>query len=130
AAILPDRAIPHDILQRTTRKPMNTLVPKPAEQPLDRAIAILTALSEAARPLSITELASACSLPVTTVHRMAAQLEQRHLVKRAIGSTELLVGPGLIRLGAAASEAAMRSDRPHQILVALAQEIGESCQRG
>lgn len=101
-----------------------------AEQPLDRAIAILTALTDAARPLSVTDLAALCDLPVTTVHRMTAQLEKRNLVKRAIGSKKLIVGAGLVRLGVAATEAAMRTDRPHQILVALANEIGESCQIG
>lgn len=100
------------------------------EQPLDRAIAVLTALTGAARPLSVTDLAVICDLPVTTVHRMAAQLEKRNLVKRAMGSKKLIVGAALVRLGIAATEAAMRADRPHQILVALANEIGESCQIG
>lgn len=101
-----------------------------AEQPLDRAIAILTAMTGAKRPLTVTDIATLCDLPVTTVHRMTAQLEKRNLVKRAVGSKKLIVGPALVQLGIAATEAAMRTDRPHQILVALANEIGESCQIG
>jgi DNA-binding IclR family transcriptional regulator len=104
--------------------------PTSTEQPLDRAIAILTAMTAAKRPLTVTDIAALCDLPVTTVHRMAAQLEKRHLVKRALGSKKLIVGPALVQLGIAATEAAMRTDRPHQILVALAHEIGESCQIG
>lgn len=100
------------------------------EQPLDRAIAVLTALAKAARPTSVTELAAICGLAVPTVHRLAAQLQERNLVKRALGSKKLLVGAGLVRLGAVAAEAAMRSDRVHQILVALAGRIGEPCQIG
>jgi IclR family transcriptional regulator, acetate operon repressor len=100
------------------------------DQPLDRAIAVLTALVTVARPASVTELAAACALPVPTVHRLAAQLEKRGLVKRALGSKKLIVGAGLVRLGAAAADAAMRSDRAHQILVALAHELGEPCQIG
>src|SRR6185437_13038341 len=100
------------------------------DQPLDRAIAVLTALVTAARPASVTELAAACALPVPTVHRLAAQLEKRGLVKRALGSKRLIVGAGLVRLGAAAADAAMRSDRVHQILVALAHQLGEPCQIG
>jgi IclR family transcriptional regulator, acetate operon repressor len=100
------------------------------EQPLDRTIAVLTALVTAARPPSVTELAAACGLPVPTVHRIAAQLEKRGLVKRALGSKKLLVGAGLVRLGAAAADAAMRSDAVHQILVALAHGLGEPCQIG
>lgn len=100
------------------------------EQPLDRAIAILTALATAARPTSVTELAATCGFPVTTTHRLAAQLQKRNLVKRALGSKKLVVGASLVRLGIAAAEAAMRSDRVHQVLVALAIKLGEPCQIG
>lgn len=100
------------------------------QQPLDRAIAVLTALATAARPTSVTELAAICGFPVTTAHRLAAQLEKRSLVKRALGSKKLVVGAGLVRLGVAAAEAAMRSDRVHQILAALAIKLGEPCQIG
>ena len=100
------------------------------EQPMDRAFAILAALAGAARPTSMTELAALCAMPVPTVHRLAAQLEARGLVKRAFGSKKLVVGPALVQLGAAAVEAALRSDRVHRILVALAAKVGEPCQIG
>ena len=103
---------------------------EPRDQPIDRAFAILAALASVARPASITELAALCSVPVPTVHRFAAQLEERGLVKRALGSKKLLVGPALVRLGIAATEAAIRSDRVHGILVALAAKLGEPCQIG
>lgn len=101
-----------------------------AEQPLDRALALLSALAQAARPMSVTELAATCGMPVPSAHRMALQLEARHLVKRALGSKKLIIGPRLVHLGIAATEAAMRSDAVHQILVALAARIGEPCQIG
>lgn len=97
---------------------------------MDRALAVLSALAESARPTSVTELAEVSGMPVPTVHRLAAQLEKRNLVKRALGSKKLLVGSALVRLGIAATEAAMRSDHVHQILVALAGKIGEPCQIG
>lgn len=100
------------------------------EQPLDRALAVLDALASAARPTSITELATLCGLPVPTAHRLAGQLEARGLVKRALGSKKLLVGPALVRLGMAAAQAAVRSDRVHDVLVALAAKLGEPCQIG
>ena len=103
---------------------------EPREQPMDRAFAILAALAAAARPMSMTELAALCAVPVPTVHRLAAQLEARGLVKRALGSKQLLVGPALVQLGAAATEAAVRSDHVHRILVALAARVGEPCQIG
>ena len=100
------------------------------EQPLDRAFALLAALSGAARPMSITELAALCAMPVPTAHRLAGQLEERRLVKRALGSRKLLVGPALVQLGMAAAQAAVRSDRVHGVLVALAAKLGEPCQIG
>lgn len=100
------------------------------EQPLDRAIAVLTALAAAVRPMSVTELAAICGFPVPTAHRLVAHLEKRRLVKRALGSKKLIVGAGLVRLGVAAVEATMRSDHVHQLLVALASKIGEPCQIG
>ena len=69
---------------------------EPRDQPIDRAFAILAALASVARPASMTELAALCGVPVPTVHRFAAQLEERGLVKRALGSKKLLVGPALV----------------------------------
>lgn len=101
-----------------------------SEQPLDRTIALLNTLAGAARPISVTELASICEYPVPTVHRLIAQLEERRLVKRALGSRKVLVGPALVRLGAAATDAAVKSDRVHQILVGLAGQLAEPCHLG
>jgi DNA-binding IclR family transcriptional regulator len=103
---------------------------KAAEQPLDRAFAVLGAVAASDRALSITEIAQQCKLPVPTVHRIVAQLEHRALLKRALASKKLLVGASLVRLGAAAVEASMRSDEVHRILEALANELGEHCQLG
>jgi IclR family acetate operon transcriptional repressor len=103
---------------------------EPRDQPLDRAFAILAQLAAAARPTSMTDLAALCDMPVPTVHRLARQLEERGLVKRALGSRKLLVGPALVQLGVAATEAAIRSDHVHGILVTLAAKIGEPCQIG
>jgi IclR family transcriptional regulator, acetate operon repressor len=104
---------------------------KPAtEQPIDRAFAVLTAVTKATGPASITAIAEACDLPVPTAHRLVAQLERRGLLKRALGSKKVVVGANLLRIGQAALEAAMRTDRPHQILLALSTKIGEHCQTG
>lgn len=101
-----------------------------ADQPLDRALALMAAVADADRPLSITELAQGCGLPVPTAHRLVGQLEQRGLLKRAFASRKLVVGPPLVRFAAAVVQAAMRNDRTHQVLEALAVEIGEHCQIG
>lgn len=101
-----------------------------SDQPLDRALAVLHAVAESTRPASITEVAGDCGLPVPTVHRLVAQLERRGMVTRALGSKRVVVGPTLVRLGMASLEAALRSDRPHQVLVTLANRIGEHCHIG
>jgi len=102
----------------------------PRGQPLDRALAVLAALAGAARATSITEVAALCAMPVPTAHRLAGQLEARGLVKRALGSKKLLVGPALVQLGMAAAQAAVRSDRVHAVLAELAAKLGEPCQIG
>ena len=101
-----------------------------ADQPLDRALAILSAVADAARPISVTAIAAECSLPVPTVHRLVSQLERRGLLSRVLGSKKLVVGRGLVKLGMACLEGALRTDRPHQILAILANRIGEHCQIG
>lgn len=100
------------------------------DQPLDRAFAVLGAVADAARPISITEIAADCALPVPTVHRLAGQMERRGLLARSLGSKRFVVGPALVRLGTASLEAALRVDRPHQVLVSLAERLGEHCQIG
>jgi DNA-binding IclR family transcriptional regulator len=100
------------------------------DQPLDRALAVLQAVADAPRPASITELALDCGLPVPTVHRLVGRLEKRNMIGRPPGSKRVVVGPALVRLGLASLEAAIRGDRPHQVLVALANRIGEHCQLG
>jgi IclR family transcriptional regulator, acetate operon repressor len=100
------------------------------EQPLDRALAVLTGVVAAARPVSVTEIASSCDLPVPTAHRLVAQLESRGLVKRALGSKKVVVGQTLLALSLSALDAALRGDRPHQILLALSAELGEHTQVG
>jgi IclR family transcriptional regulator, acetate operon repressor len=100
------------------------------EQPMDRAFAVLGTVVAQASPVSVTDIAAALDLPVPTAHRLVAQLEKRGLLKRALGSKKVLVGEALVRLGVSAVEAAMRTDRPHQILLALSANLGEHVQVG
>lgn len=102
----------------------------PRDQPLDRLLHVLDVVAHADRPITMTDVAAACGLPVPTVHRLVAQLEERRLLKRVPGSKKLAVGVALVNLGMAAVSAAMRADQSHQILVALSTRIGEHCQIG
>ena len=91
---------------------------------------MLSAVADAARPISVTEIAAECGLPVPTVHRIVAQLERRGLLNRALGSKKLVIGRELVRLGVASLDGALRADRPHRILATLANRLGEQCQIG
>ena len=101
-----------------------------SDQPLDRALAVLSAVADASRAISVTEIAAECGLPVPTVHRLVAQLERRGLLNRALGSKKLVVGRELVRLAWPSLEGALRTDRPHHILATLANRLGEHCQIG
>ncbi len=104
--------------------------PAGRDQPLDRALLVLEAVIEATGPVSVTALAERTGLPPPSVHRIAAQLEQRGLLGRALGSRRLLPGPRLLRLGFDILRGGALRDRPQAILAALAEEIGEHCQIG
>jgi DNA-binding IclR family transcriptional regulator len=91
---------------------------------------VLSGVVAAARPVSVTEIATSCALPVPTAHRLVAHLEMRGLLKRALGSKKVVVGQALLRLGLSALDAALRADRPHQILLALSADLGEHTQVG
>lgn len=101
-----------------------------SDQPLDRALAILMTVAGAARPISVTDVAAACGLAGPTAHRLVLQLEKRGLLKRALGSKKVLGGEALLNLGLSALDAAVRGDRPHQILLSVAAELGEHVQLG
>jgi IclR family acetate operon transcriptional repressor len=101
-----------------------------SDQPLDRALAVMHAVADSARPTSITEIALETELPVPTVHRLVGQLERRGLLTRALGSKKLVVGPALLRLSASSIEASLRAEKSYKVLAALANRLGEHSQLG
>ena len=109
---------------------MRTTKSETGQQPLDRALAVLSGVVAAARPVSVTEIAVSCALPVPTAHRLVAHLEIRGLLKRALGSRKVVVGKALLQLSFSALDAALRGDRPHQVLLALSADLGEHTQVG
>ena len=94
---------------------------------LDKALGILGALE--AGPLTLGELARATTLPRATAHRLASALECHRLVGRDdLG--RFVLGPGLVRLGRAASVTTSRTlvDVAAPVLAALRDQTGESAQ--
>lgn len=100
------------------------------DQPLDRAFAILESIVAAKRPLSVTDLATILELPGPTVHRLVTQLLERDLLKRELDTKRVLAGPRLVEFGAGVLEVAVLADRPHTILLSVANRLGEHCQLG
>ena len=98
------------------------------DQPLDRFLFVLRVVANAVRPITMTEVANECALPLPTVHRLVAQLIERRMLKSVPGSKKLAVGSALVSLGAAALDAATRADPVHEVLVALSAHIGEDFQ--
>ncbi len=100
------------------------------EQPFDRALKVLRALANASEPLSITDIATVCELPLPTAHRLVGQLVQRDLVKRYVGSKRFMVGSALLDLATSAIASSLRNDDVHRVLAKLAQDIDEHCHIG
>ncbi|HEY4299095.1 MAG TPA: IclR family transcriptional regulator [Paraburkholderia sp.] len=101
------------------------------DQPIDRVFAVISAIVGARRALSLVEIGAATNLPAPTVHRVVGNLEERGLLKRAMGSRKLLLpGPKLVELSSQILEVAIVADEPHAILERLAADIQEHCQIG
>lgn len=104
--------------------------PADGDQPLDRAFLVMGAVLDAPGPVSVTAVAERTGLPLASVHRLAAQLERRGLLGRALGSRRLLPGPRLLRFGLDIARRGALRDLVQAILAGVAEETGEQCQIG
>ncbi|MEY8837958.1 IclR family transcriptional regulator [Cribrihabitans sp. XS_ASV171] len=71
-------------------------------QSLDAALRVLRAMSVRAGPVSLSDLARDCAMPVSKVHRYLASFLAAGLVAQEGRSGKYDLGPGAIRLGLAA----------------------------
>lgn len=94
---------------------------------LDKAVLVLRALESG--PLSLQGLMDATGLPRATAHRLATALECHEMVDREDGG-RFGLGPGLVRLGRAATHRSTRSlvDAAGPCLQRLRDATGESAQ--
>jgi IclR family transcriptional regulator, acetate operon repressor len=93
--------------------------------PIDKTLAILETVAALCRPASITDISVATSIPAPTVHRIAAQLVERRLLRRVVSSRRFLPGPRLLQLGLECIQSQIYADKPHVLLKSLAVEVGE-----
>jgi IclR family acetate operon transcriptional repressor len=83
-----------------------------AVQSVDRALALLEALTAADAPMGVGEVAEATGLPLGTAHRLLRSLQVRGYVRHD-ASRKYALGAAALRLGDAALRALGRSARPH-----------------
>jgi IclR family acetate operon transcriptional repressor len=97
---------------------------------LQKAVAVLEAVVDSPRTLSLSDLADQTGLSRQSAHRVVRQLEENGLLLHEPLGERYLVGQRLKRLSLSALAAAQRTGASHQILEDLVDQIGESCNIG
>lgn len=91
-----------------------------------RALSLIETVAASDRPLALPELCALLHLPKATTHRLCQQLEQNGYVVREPGGRRYAPGARLLRVGFNALRSGLTAER-HQILAALVDAIGETC---
>ncbi len=97
---------------------------------LEKAIAVLSVVTRAERPMGFSELAAELELSRQAVHRIASQMESLGLVRRVPGREGIVVGPGIVELGLNALQSSARMAEVRVILRDLVSSVGETCNIG
>ncbi len=98
--------------------------------PVVKALSLLEGVVASSEPVALAQLAAAYGLPKPTAHRLAQMLEREGYLRREPGSRRFVVGARLVNLALDVLGAAVHQGPSHAILVALAEEIGETCGLG
>jgi DNA-binding IclR family transcriptional regulator len=106
------------------RTEMGKVVLVPMVQSVERAFAILKALSVA--PAGVSELADLVSLPKSTVARLLSTLEAMGAVDRVDEGTDYQIGQGLVELTGARDASATMVVAVRPYLAHLAEALGEA----
>ena len=94
-------------------------------QSVDRAAALLKAVSNSSSSLSVAELAALCGLNRSTAWRLLATLDSQGLVERDPETQRYSVGYAIFQIAAAGDHDALVR-RAHPVLQQLANETGET----
>src|SRR5438132_1766954 len=98
-------------------------------QSVDRAAALLKAVANSPRPLTVVELAAQCGLNRSTAWRLLATLDSQGLVERDPETQRYSVGYAIFQIAAAGDHDALVR-RAHPVLQQLANETGETANLG
>jgi DNA-binding IclR family transcriptional regulator len=107
-----------------------TEMDKKSNGALGKALAILEAIAEDARPIAVPDIVDATGLPRQTVHRVLKQLEELGLVDRDPIRERFSPGERLAHLGMRSISARLSRGPAHKILVDIVNQIGETCNIG
>ena len=91
-----------------------------------RALQLIETVAASDRPLALPELCALLQLPKATTHRLCQQLERNGYVVREPGGRRYTPGARLLRVGFDVLRSGLTAER-HQILTALVDIIGETC---
>jgi DNA-binding IclR family transcriptional regulator len=97
---------------------------------LDKALAVLEAITEQAQPIGLPDLSARLDLPRQTVHRVLLQLEAAGLIVRDPSRDRFSVGPRFSMLSLAALQTQNQAAPIRAILQALVDDIQETCNIG
>lgn len=95
-----------------------------------KAFAVIEAILEAGRPLSLPELAETLGRPKQTVHRTARQLEEHGFLFREPTRDRYAIGPKLFAVSRDVMGWCMRYAPRHAVLGRLVEEVAETCNIG
>jgi DNA-binding IclR family transcriptional regulator len=97
---------------------------------LERALAVLGAVSDQPQAVGLPDLAARLELPRQSAHRLLGQLERLGLVLRDPSRERYSVGPRLAQLAIATLRSLNQAAPIKTILQDLVEEIGETCNVG
>ena len=98
-----------------------------ATAPSLRLLLVLEEIARFGKPVTPTEVNQALNLPKPTIHRLFATLEEAGFLVRDADGRSRLPGARLLDLSMSVLSSQSISAARHEILAALAREIGETC---
>ncbi len=97
---------------------------------LDKALAVLEAVSDQRQPVGLPDLSARLGLPRQTVHRLLGQLESAGLVRRDQSRERYAIGPRQSRLALASLCSKNQSAPLRALLQDLVDDLKETCNIG
>jgi DNA-binding IclR family transcriptional regulator len=97
---------------------------------LDKALAVLEAVSDQQQAVGLPDLAARLNLPRQTVHRLLGQLEEAGLVRRDPSRERYAIGPRQSRLALASLCSRNQSAPLRALLQDLVDDLKETCNIG